>query len=125
MGHKALFDVAFILIETAFATKTTGDFAPEMILVLHGVSLFGLLLPFQLQHTPRPRVTVGGMTQSPIVVHRAVLEKWGKVLGKGWGFVHCPYGTPVFGILWLCSGGVTLGVILVVFGSSDMLPWGA
>ena len=40
-----LFDVAFVLLLTTFATELEGDGAPEVVLMVHCFSIFIVLLP--------------------------------------------------------------------------------
>ena len=44
----AFLDVAFVLVVTTFATVTTGDATPEMVLFGHSFPIFGMLLTFHL-----------------------------------------------------------------------------
>ena len=43
--------VTFVLVVTTFATITTGDGTPEMVLVGHSFPILGVLLSLHLQHT--------------------------------------------------------------------------
>ena len=62
----AFLDVAFVLVMTTFATVTTGDGTPEMVLMGHLFPIFGMLLTFHLQHTATAEIAVRGMTRSPL-----------------------------------------------------------
>ena len=66
----ALFYVAFPLVMTTFATKPTVDGTPEVILMFHGFSIFGVLLSFQLQYATTAMIVVRGMTRLPLVIDR-------------------------------------------------------
>ena len=71
------FYVTFVLVVTMFATVTTGDSTPEMVLMGHCFPIFGVLLSFHLQHTTTAEVAVTGMTRSPLVIDRLTVEEWG------------------------------------------------
>ena len=73
----APFYVAFVLVLMTFATKTGGDGTPEVILMAHCFSIFGVLLSFQLQHTPTAVIAIMGMTRSPLVIDRFAVEERG------------------------------------------------
>ena len=60
------FYVAFVLVETTFATKPTGNATPEVILVVHCFSMFSLLLSLELQHATTVMIAVRGMTRTPL-----------------------------------------------------------
>ena len=62
---------------TTFATVTTGDGTPEMVLMGHLFRIFGVLLTFHLQHTATAEIAVRGMTRSPLVIHRSAVEQGG------------------------------------------------
>ena len=70
----ALFDLAFVPVVTAFATKPTGDGTREVILMVHCFSIFRVLLSFQLQHTPTAMIAVTGMTRSHLVIDSFTVE---------------------------------------------------
>ena len=57
--------VTLVLVVTTFATVTTGDVTPEVVLMGHSFPIFGVLLSFHLQHTTTAVVAVRGMTRSP------------------------------------------------------------
>ena len=67
--------VIFVLVLTTFATVPTGDGTPEMVLMGHCFSIFGVLLSFNLQHTTTAEVAVRGMTRSPLVTDRLTVEQ--------------------------------------------------
>ena len=69
--------VTFVLVVTMFATVTTGDGTPEMVLMGHGFSIFSVLLSFHLQYTTTAVVAVRGMARSPLVIDRFTEEQRG------------------------------------------------
>ena len=69
--------VTFVLVVKTFVTIATGDGTPEMILMGHSFSIFGLLLSFHLQHTATAVVAVRGMTRPPLVIDRFTVEQRG------------------------------------------------
>ena len=69
--------VTFVLVVTMFATVTTGDGTPKMVLMGHGFPIFGVLLSFHLQHTTTAVVAIRGMTRSPLVMDRFTVEQRG------------------------------------------------
>ena len=69
--------VTFVLVVTTFATVTTGDGTPEMVLMGHSFPIFGVLPSFHLQHTTTVVVAVRGMTRSPLVIDRRTVEQRG------------------------------------------------
>ena len=73
-----LFDMAFVLIMTTFATEAAGDSAPEVILMVHCFSIFSMLLPLQLQQASTAMVAIRGMTRSPSIIDRSAVEEWGQ-----------------------------------------------
>ena len=73
----AFLDVAFVLVVTTFATVTTGDGTPEVVLMGHRFPIFGMLLTFHLQHTATPEIAVRGMTRPPLVIDRFAVEQRG------------------------------------------------
>ena len=73
----ALFYVAFVLVVTTFATKSTGDGTPEVILMFHCFSIFGVLLSLLLQHATTAMIAVRGMTGPPLVIDRFTVEEGG------------------------------------------------
>ena len=73
----ALFYVAFVLVVTTFATNPTGDGTPEVILMNHCYSIFGVLLFFQLPHATTATIAVRGMTRPPLVIDRFTVEESG------------------------------------------------
>ena len=71
------FDVTFVLVVATFATISTVDGTPEMILMGHCFPIFSVLLSFQLQHTTTAMVAVRGMTGPSPVIDRFTVEEWG------------------------------------------------
>ena len=71
------FYVTFVLVVTMFATVTTGDSTPEMVLMGGCFPIFSVLLSFQLQHTTPAMVAVRGMTGSSLAIDRLTVEEWG------------------------------------------------
>ena len=69
--------MTFVLVVTAFATITTGDGTPKLVLMGHSFPILGVLLWFHLQHTTTAVVAVRGMTRSPLVADRFTVEQWG------------------------------------------------
>ena len=69
--------VTFVLVVTTFATITTGDGTPKMVLMGHSFPIFGVLLSFHLRHTTTAMVAVRGMTRSPLVIDRFTVEQRG------------------------------------------------
>ena len=74
------FYVTFVLALTTFATVTTGDGTPEMVLMGHWFPIFSLLLSFQLQHTTAAMVAVRSMTGSSLVIDRPYSRRVGVYL---------------------------------------------
>ena len=93
--HSHVFYVTFVLVVTTFATLTTGDGTPEMVLMGHCFSIFGVLLSFHLQHTTTAEVAVRGMTRSPLVIDRLTEEEWGCTSFR-FNFIHGTKVTPSF-----------------------------
>ena len=101
------FYVTFVLVVTTFATVTTGDGKPEMVLMGHCFPIFSLLLSFQLQHTTTAVVAVRGMTGSSLVIDTLTVEEWGCACFRFY-LIHGTQITPPFtttvvgvsGILW-------------------------
>ena len=89
------FNVTFVLVVTTFATVTTGDGTPEMVLMGHCFPIFIVLLSFQLQHTTTAEVAVRGMTRSPLVIDRLVLEERGCTCFR-FNLIHGTQVTPTF-----------------------------
>ena len=85
----ALFYVAFVLVATTFATKTSGDGTPEVILMVHCFSIFTVLLSFQLQHATIAMIAGRGMTRPPIVIDRFIVEDRGYICFRA----HLIHGT--------------------------------
>ena len=73
----SFFYVTFVLVVTTFATVTTGDGTPKVVLMGHSFPIFGVLLSFHLQHTTTAVVAVRGMTRSPLVIDRFIVEQRG------------------------------------------------
>ena len=71
------FNVTFVLVVTTFATVTTGDGTPEMVLTGHCFPIFGMLPSFHWQYTTTAEVAVRCMTRSPLVIDRLTVEEWG------------------------------------------------
>ena len=71
------FYATFVLLVTTFATVTTGDGTPEMVLMGHCFPIFRVLLWFPLQPTTTAVVAVRGMTGSSLVIDRLTVEEWG------------------------------------------------
>ena len=71
------FDVTFVLVVTSFATLTTADGTPEMVLMGHCFAIFSVLMSIQLQHTTTAVVAVKGMTGCSLVIDRLTVEEWG------------------------------------------------
>ena len=69
--------VALVLAVTTFATITTGDGTPEMVLMGHRFPIFGMLLMFHLRHTATAVIAVRGMTGPPLVIDRFAVEQRG------------------------------------------------
>ena len=81
------FDVTFVVIVTMFATISTGDSTPEMIVIGHCFPIFSVLLSFQLQHTTTAMVAVRGMTGPFLVIDRFTVEEW-RCTGFGFNLTH-------------------------------------
>ena len=62
----ALLYVAFVLVVTTPATKTTGDGTHDIILMVHYFSIFSVLLSSQLQHATTATIAVRGITTPPL-----------------------------------------------------------
>ena len=71
------FYVTFVLLMTTFATVTTGDGTPEMVLMGHCFRIFSVLPLFQLRHTTTAVVAVRGMTEPSLVIDRLRVEERG------------------------------------------------
>ena len=71
------FYVTFVLVVTMFATVTTGDGTPGMVLVGHCFPIFSVLLSFQLQHTTTASVANRGMTGSSLFIDTLTVEELG------------------------------------------------
>ena len=67
--------VRLVLLVTTFATMTTGDGTPEVVLMGQIFPIFGVLLLFHLQHTTTAVVAVRGMTRSPSIIDRLAVEQ--------------------------------------------------
>ena len=91
----AFFNVTFVLEVTTFATVTTGDGTPEMVLMGHCFPIFGMLLSFHLQHTTTAEVAVRGVTRSPLVIDRLTVEEWGCTCFR-FNLIHGTQVTPSF-----------------------------
>ena len=90
-----LFYVTFVLVVTTFATITTGDDTPEMVLMDHCFPIFSVLPSLQLQHTTTVVVAVGRMTRSPLVIDRLTVEEWGCICFRV-TLIHCCLVTATF-----------------------------
>ena len=88
-------NVSFVLVVTTFATVTTCDSTPEMVLMGHCFSIFGMLLLFYLQHTTTAEVAVRIMTRSPLVIDRLTVEEWWCTCFR-FNLIHGTQGTPSF-----------------------------
>ena len=62
----ALSNVAFVLVVTTFAAKPTSAATPEVMLMVHCLSIFSVLLSFQLQHAPTAIIAISGITRPPL-----------------------------------------------------------
>ena len=89
----AFLDMAFVLVVTTFATLTTGDGTPEMVLMGHSFPIFGMLLTFHLQHTATAEIAVRGMTRSPLVIDRFAVEQGGCTCNR-FNLIHGTQVTP-------------------------------
>ena len=89
------FYVTLVLVVTTFATVTTGDGTPEVILMGHCFPIFSVLLWFQLHHTTTAEVAVRGMTTSPLVIDRLTVEVWGCTCFR-FNLIHGTQVTPSF-----------------------------
>ena len=89
----SFFYVTFVLVVTTFATVTTGDGTPEMVLMGHCFPICSVLLSFQLQHTTTAVVAVSGMTGSSLVIDRFTVEEWGCTC-FGFNLIHGAQVTP-------------------------------
>ena len=87
--------VTFILVVTTFATVTTADGTPEMVLMGHGFPIFSVLLSFHLQHTTTAVVAVRGMTRSPLVIDRFTQKQRGCTCFR-FNLIHGTQVTPSF-----------------------------
>ena len=72
-----LFDVVFVLVVTTFATESTRDGAPEVIVMVHCLLILSVLLPFLVQHASTAMVAVRGMTRPPVLIDRSAAEDLG------------------------------------------------
>ena len=89
------FYVTFVLVVTMFATVTTGDGTPEMVLMGHCFPIFSVLLSFQLQHTTTAVVAVRGMRGSSLVIDRLTVEEGGCTCFR-FNLIHGKQVTPPF-----------------------------
>ena len=89
------FYVTFVLVVTMFATVTTGDSTPEMVLMGHCFPIFGVLLTFHLQHTTTEEVAARGMTRSPLVIDRLAVRERGCTCFR-FNLIHGTQVTPTF-----------------------------
>ena len=87
--------VTFVLVVTTFATITTGDGTPEMVVMGHSFPIFGVLLSFHLQHATTAVVAVRGMTRSPLVINRFTVEQRGCTCIR-FNLIHGTQVTPSF-----------------------------
>ena len=89
------FYVTFVLVVMTFATITTGDGTPKMVLMGHSFPLFGVLLSFHLQHATTAVVAVGGMGWSSLVIDRFTVEQRGCTCFR-FNLIHGTQVTPSF-----------------------------
>ena len=89
------FNVTLVLVVTTFATVTTGDRTPEMVLMGHCFPIFSVPLSFQLQHTTAAMVAVRGMKGSSLVIDRLTAEEWGCTCFR-FNLIHGTQVTPPF-----------------------------
>ena len=87
--------VTFVPVVTMFATVTTGDGTPEMVLMGHYFPIYSVLLSFQLQHTTTAVVAVRGMTGSSAVIDRLTVEERGCTCYR-FNLIHGTQVTPPF-----------------------------
>ena len=87
--------MAFVLVVMMFATEPAGDGTPEVILMVHGFSIFSVLLSLQFQHAPTAIIAVRGMTRPPFVIDRITVEEWGYTC-YGFHLIHGTYVIPSF-----------------------------
>ena len=59
-----LLQVACVFIVATLATVATGDSAPEVVLVIHLITILSGLQPFDLQQRGRTPITVGRMART-------------------------------------------------------------
>ena len=78
-----------------FATVTTGDGTPEVMLIGHSFAIFGVLLSFHPQHATTAVVAVKGMTRSPLVIDRLTVEQMGCTCFR-FNLIHGTQVTPSF-----------------------------
>ena len=87
--------VTLVLMVTMFATVTTGDGAPEVVLMGHSYPIFGVLLSSHLQHTTTAVVAVTGMTRSSPAIDRFTVEQRGCTCFRFY-LIHGTQVTPSF-----------------------------
>ena len=93
--HSHVFFVTFVLVVTSFATVTTGDGTPEIVMMGQCFPIFSVLLSFQLQHTTTAMVAVRGMTGTSPVIDRLTVEEWGCTCFR-FNLIHGTQVTPPF-----------------------------
>ena len=93
--HSHVFFVTFVLVVTTFATVTTGDGTPEMVLMGHCFPSLSVLLSLQLQHTTTAVVAVRGMTRSSLIIDRLTVEERGCTCFR-FNLIHGKQVTPTF-----------------------------
>ena len=109
------FNVTFVLVVTKFATVTTHDGTPEMVLMGHCFPIFGMLLSFHLQHTTTAEVGVRGMTRSPLVIDRLTVEEWGCTCVR-FNLIHGTQVTPSFANTLVDVSGIFRPFPFATFG---------
>ena len=86
----AAFYVAFILIMPTIVAISARYRAPEMVLVLHYLTIFSFLLALQLEYASDLPITLGRVARSTLVVRRTTVEKIrDPVTIGGWGCASC------------------------------------
>ena len=98
------FYVTFVLVVTTFGTISTGDGAPEMVLMGHCFPIFSVLL-FQWQHKTTAVVAVRGMKRSPLVIDRLAVEERGCTCFRS-SLIHGTQATPTFNTTLVGVSGI-------------------
>ena len=81
--------MALILVVPPSAAVATRDSAAEVVLVFDLLTILGLLLPLQLEHTRAASIAVRGVTWSSLVVRRLAIKNIGGSLAfSGGGLLY-------------------------------------